>query len=613
MSQRKNSKYAIRKYFISSTFVLVVLIYVLRLFYLQVINSDYKLQANSIAFLRKAVYPSRGMIYDNNDKLLVYNKSTANVMVITRETKDFDTVDLCNTLSIDKEYFIEKMKYIKDKKLNKSYSPYLPQLFMSQITLEEVGLLQEKLHKFPGFYVEYRMARDYNYHSAALVLGTTGEVNQKDLDNDPYYVPGDYSGRIGIEKEYESILRGEKGVTVLLRDAHGRIQGSYENGKYDRDVISGHDLKLALDIDLQSYGEKLMAGKRGAIVMIEPSTGEIRCLVSAPSFDPSLLVGRERGNNHKLLEQDPQKPLYNRAIMGTYPPGSTFKPAQGAVFLKEKVITPHTLYSCHHGYPLLGNRPACHPHGSPINLVPALATSCNAYFCWGLRALLEDNKRFHNIQEAFENWKDNMVNMGFGYKLNIDLPGERRGYIPNANVYDKIHAGKWNSSSIISIAIGQGEILTTPLQIANLGAIIANRGYYYTPHVVKGISNYPKDSLKIKKMDTHIPKEVFDVIDEGMAAAVLGGTCRGAAISGISVCGKTGTAENVHGKDHSAFMGYAPRENPQIAICVYVENAGFGASFGVPIAKLMMEYYLTGKISESSLDIEKRMVNSIVP
>ncbi|MDO4790835.1 MAG: penicillin-binding transpeptidase domain-containing protein, partial [Porphyromonas sp.] len=454
--------------------------------------------------------------------------------------------------------------------------------------------------------------RDYNYHSAALVLGTTGEVNQKDLDNDSYYVPGDYSGRTGIEKEYETLLRGEKGVAVLLRDAHGRIQGSYENGKYDKEVVSGHDLKLAIDIDLQSYGEKLMSGKRGAIVMIEPSTGEIRCLVSAPSFDPSLLVGRERGQNHKMLEQDPHKPLYNRAIMGTYPPGSTFKPAQGAIFLKEKVVTPQTLYSCHHGYPLLGNRPACHPHGSPINLVPALATSCNAYFCWGLRALLEDNKRFHTIQDAFENWKNNIVNLGFGYKLNVDLPGERRGYIPNSKVYDKVYAGRWNSSSIISIAIGQGEILATPLQIANLGAIIANRGYYYTPHIVKEISNYPQDSLKIKKMNTHIPKSVFDVIDEGMAMAVLGGTCRGAAIPGISVCGKTGTAENVHGKDHSAFMGYAPRENPQIAICVYVENAGFGASFGVPIAKLMMEYYLTGTISATSIDIERRMINSLI-
>ncbi|MDO4771028.1 penicillin-binding protein 2 [Porphyromonas sp.] len=610
--QRKNSKYAIRKYFISSVFVLVVLIYVLRLFYLQVLNPDFKMQANSIAFLRKAIYPSRGMIYDNNDKLLVYNKSTANVMVITREIKDFDTLDLCSILKIDREYIIEKMKSIKDKRTNKGYSPYLPQLFMSQITSEEAGLLQEKLYKFPGFYIEHRTTRDYNYPSAALVLGTTGEVNQKDIEDDQYYTPGDYSGRTGIERSYEKILRGEKGVSVLLRDAHGRIQGSYEDGKYDKEVVSGHDLKLGLDIELQTYGEKLMQGKRGAIVMIEPQTGEIRCMVSAPSFSPTLLIGRERGANHKLLEQDPQKPLYNRAIMGTYPPGSTFKLAQGAIFLKEKVITPQTLYSCHHGYPLLGNRPACHPHGAPLSLVPAIATSCNAYFCWGLRALLEDNKRFHTIQDAFENWKNNMVNLGFGYKLNVDLPGERRGYIPNAKVYDKVHAGKWNSSSIISIAIGQGEILTTPLQIANLGAIIANKGYYYTPHMVKEITAYPKDSLKIKRMDTHIPPEVFEVIEDGMAAAVFGGTCRGAAIPNIAVCGKTGTIENAHGKDHSAFVGYAPRENPRIAICVYVENAGFGATFAVPIARLMMEYYLKGSLSEGSLEVERRMINAQV-
>ncbi len=610
---RKNSKYAIRKYFIAAGFCLVVLIYVLRLFYIQVLTPEYKIQANSIAFLRKSLYPSRGMIYDNKDRLVVYNKSTSNVMVILREMQPFDTLDLCRILKVDKEYIDQKMAMIRDKKVNKNYSPYLPQLFISQINQEEAGLLQEKLYKFPGFYIEHLTARDYNYTCGALILGTVGEVNQKDIEKDPYYVPGDYSGRTGVEKSYEHLLRGEKGVSVLLRDAHGRIQGTYEEGKYDKEIISGHDLKLAIDIELQAYGEQLMKGKRGAIVMIEPATGEIRCLVSAPSFDPSLLIGRERGQNHSLLEADPQKPLYNRAIMGTYPPGSTFKPVQPAVFLKEGVITPHTLYSCHLGYPLLGNRPKCHPHGSPTSLVPALATSCNAYFCWGLRALLDDRSRYPSIQEAFEHWKGHVVDMGFGYKLNVDLPGERRGYIPNAKVYDKMLNGRWTSSSVISISIGQGEILATPLQIANFGAIVANRGHYFTPHVVKEVVGLPLDSLHIRRMESHISPDIFDIIDEGMAAAVTGGTCRGAAIPGITVCGKTGTSENVHGKDHSVFMGYAPRHDPQIAICVFVENAGFGATFAVPIARLMMERYLKETLSPDAEETERRMVSTTIP
>lgn len=607
---RQNVQYATRKYVIVGLFFIVVLLYVLRLFYLQVVDTHYKLEADNIAFLRKTLYPSRGMIYDNKGRLVVYNKPSSNVMVITREMEPFDTLELCRILSTDKDFVEGKLSNIKDKKLNKGYSPYTPQLFLSQVTPEEAGLLQEKLYKFPGFYVEHRTTRDYNYHSAALLLGNVGEVNQADIEHDHYYTPGDYSGRAGIEKSYEKELRGTKGVSILLRDAHGRIQGRFKEGLYDKEIISGHDLTLGIDIELQAYGEKLMRGKRGAIVMIEPSTGEIRCLVTSPSYDPSLLVGRERGRNHQRLEADPGKPFLNRAIMGTYPPGSTFKPVQAAVFLCEGAITSDQSFSCHRGYPLLGGRPGCHGHPSPLPLIPALATSCNAYFCWGLRALLENKQKYGTVQKAFEVWKDHIVQLGFGYKLNIDLPGERRGYIPNAQVYDRIYKERWNSSTIISISIGQGEILATPLQIANYASIVANRGYYYQPHVVKKISGLPPDSVHTHRIETHISPSIFDVIDAGMAAAVTGGTCRRAAIPGITVCGKTGTAENPHGKDHSVFMGYAPRESPRIAICTYVENAGFGATFAVPISKLMLEKYLQGEILPESKSLETSMTNT---
>ncbi len=609
MSQT-NTRYASRRYVLILLFVLVVIIYIARLLYVQVLDPKYKLEADNIAFFRKTLYPSRGMIYDNKDRLVVYNKPSTNIVIISREIQPFDTLELCKILSLEESFVRERFTAIRNRKQNRGYSPYTPQLFVSQITPEEAGLLQEKLYKFPGFYIEHRTSRDYNYHAGALLLGSVGEVNQKDLAQDAYYALGDYSGRTGIEKSYEAELRGQKGVNILLRDAHGRIQGRYENGKYDKPIASGHDLKLGIDIELQAYGELLMKGKKGAIVMIEPESGEIRCLVSSPSFDPALLVGRDKGINHQMLEMDPGKPFLNRAIMGTYPPGSTFKPVQAAVLLSEGAITPEQNFSCHRGYPLLGNRPACHGHPSPLSLVPALATSCNAYFCWGLRAMLEDRKKYRTIQEAFDLWKNDIVRLGFGYKLDVDLPGEKRGYIPNAKVYDKAYNSNWNSSTIISISIGQGEILATPLQIANFGAIVANRGYYYQPHIVKEIVGLGKDSVRTHKLDSGIAAHIFDVIDKGMAAAVTGGTCRRAAIPGITVCGKTGTAENPHGKDHSVFMGYAPREAPKIAICVYVENAGFGATYAVPIGRLMMEKYLKGELCPESEGIENVMINT---
>lgn len=609
-----NAKYTLenRRYVIIGAVVLLVIVFIIRLFYLQVVENDYKAWADSNAFLKKTLLPSRGIIYDRNGKLLVYNQPAYEVMLIMREVQPFDTLDFCNILSITKEQFEKRIADLKNRQLNPGYSSYVPQVFMNNLSAQECGVLQEKLYKFPGFYIRNRTIRQYEYPYAAHILGNIGEVDRKDIKADDYYVQGDYSGRAGVERSYEKELRGVKGVEILLRDVHGRIKGKYDEGNSDVAPVSGKNLTLAIDMDLQAYGEKLMKNKVGSIVMIEPSTGEVLCMVSSPNYDPSLLIGRQRGKNHHLLSQDPQKPLIDRAITGFYPPGSTFKPTQGLIFLQEGVITPETMYTCAHGYTYSSKRkPACHGHLSPLSLVPALATSCNSYFCWGLHDMLDNRRRYPTIQNAFEVWKNHLVSMGYGYQLGIDLPGERRGFIPNSKFYDKVYS-RWNSTTVISIAIGQGEIAATPLQICNLAATIANRGYFITPHVVKEIQDTPLDTLYTNRRYPTVNAKYYDVVAEGMRNAVLGGTCWAAAIPGIEVCGKTGTAENPHGKDHSAFIGFAPYKDPKVAICVYVQNGGFGAAFGVPIGKLMMELYLKGEIAPEDKALEERMINSVV-
>ena len=607
---QKIKEYSGRFYVLLMAVIIMTVIFITRLFFLQISSNSYKESADNNAFLRKTFYPARGIIYDRNDKLVVYNQPTFDVMIIMQEAKGLDTLDLCNTLGITKERFIKRIAEIKNRRFNPGYSSYTPQTFMNQLSAQECGVFLEKLYKFPGFSVQNRIVRKYAYPNAAHVLGNIGEVSKGDIKADAYYVQGDYSGRSGIEKSYEKELRGKKGVEILLRDAHGRIKGHYANGQKDQSPVSGKNLKLSIDMELQAYGEKLMQNKRGSIVMIEPETGEVLCMVSAPTYDPSMLVGRQRGKNNALLEKDPLKPLFDRSMMAGYPPGSTFKPLQGLIFLQEGIIDANTLYTCFHGYPFRGGKPACHGHFSPLGLVPALATSCNAYFCWGLREMLDKRKHHPSIQEAFEVWKNHVVSLGYGYKLGIDLPGEKRGYIPNSKVYDKIYGGRWTSSTIISIAIGQGEILATPLQICNFTATIANRGHFITPHVVKEIQNEQLDTLYTNKRYPTIQRNHYDLIVEGMRAAVLHGTCIGANIPNIEVCGKTGTSENPHGKDHSIFSGFAPKENPKVAICVFVENAGFGATYAVPIGRLMMEKYMNDTISVESERQEERIINT---
>lgn len=594
MSDEPN--YINRKYILGGIAVAVVIIYLIRLFSLQLMSDDYKKNADSNAFRKEIQYPSRGLILDRKGRLLVYNESSYNIMVVMNDQRGIDTLDFCQTVGITKDFYIKRMDEIKSKI---SYSRYTPQLFMSQIPAEEFSVFREKLFRFKGFSVEKRSVRHYTTGLGAHLLGDVGEVNDKDIANDDYYQSGDFIGKLGVERSYEKELRGEKGMRIMLRDVHGRTQGHYQNGKYDKATVPGKDVTLSIDLDLQALAERLLEGKLGAIVAIEPSTGQILCMASSPTYDPRLTVGRNRGKYHQQLSRDPMRPLLNRAIMGTYPPGSTFKITQALMGLQEGSITPEIAFPCHHGFNYKGLHLGCHGHASPINLVPAIGTSCNAYFCWNLYRMFSNKRKYGSVQNAMNCWKDHMVDMGFGYKLGIDLPGESRGMIPNANYYDDHYRKSWNALTVISISIGQGEVTATPLQIANLAATVANRGHYYVPHIVRSIRGGQIDSLYTHPHHTTINPRWYDYAVAGMRKAVLSGTCHAANIPGIEVCGKTGTAQN-RGHDHSAFMGFAPMNSPRIAVVAYIENGGFGAVYGVPIGALIMEQYLNGSLSPSS-------------
>lgn len=603
-------RYENRKFVIVGIVLAIVAVFIGRLFSLQVMNDEYKKHADSNAFLNKTIYPSRGVMYDRNGKLLVSNQPAYDVMVCMRNVKDLDTLAFCQSLGITEEFFVKRMADVKNRRLNPGYSSYTDQLFLSQLTAEDFAMFQEQLYKFSGFSIQRRTIRQYDYPVAGHLFGDLGEVSKKDIAKDDYYVQGDFIGKQGIESYYEKQLRGEKGKEVLLRDAYGRVKGKYMDGAMDVAPVPGKNLTLSIDIELQALAERLLQNKIGSVVAIEPSTGEVLCMASSPTFDPQVLVGRKRGENHRMLSKDKQKPLLNRAIMGTYPPGSTFKTSQALTYLQEGIITPETQFPCSHGFRYKGLHVGCHAHGSPIALVPSLATSCNSYYCWGLYRMIGADK-YGSSQAALTRWKDHMVAMGFGYRLGIDLPGEARGFIPNEGTYNKVYGKSWNGLTIISISIGQGEVTLTPLQIANLGATIANRGHYIVPHVVKEVQDEELDSLYRFPKRTMVDRVHYETVVQGMREAVLNGTCRAANLPDIEVCGKTGTAQN-RGKDHSAFMGFAPMNDPKIAVAVYVENGGFGAVYGVPIGALIMEKYLTGTLSETSeqkaKDIQQRVI-----
>ena len=609
----KNYELAKRRYVIGGVATLIVVVYIIRLFMLQISSDDYKKSADSNAFLKRIDFPSRGVITDRHGKLLVFNQPSYDIMVVMNEMGDhLDTLEFCQTLNISRQEFDSRMATIKDRNRNPGYSRFTQQLFLTQLSDKDFSVFQEKMYRFPGFYVQRRSIRQYQYPYAAHVLGDVAEVSPAEVEADDYYQPGDYIGKLGVERSYERQLRGEKGVKILLRDAHGRIQGSYQNGALDRRPKPGKNLTLAIDFDLQALGERLMQNKIGSIVAIEPSTGEILCMVSSPTYDPRLMVGRQRSKNHLELSRNAWKPLLNRSIMGQYPPGSTFKTTQGLTFMNEGIIHPtQTAYPCGHGFNYKGLHVGCHGHASPLSLVPALSTSCNGYFCWGLFYMLGAKSKYGSVQKAMNTWRDYMVSMGFGYRLGVDLPGEKRGLIPNAQFYDNAYKGSWNGLTIISIAIGQGEVNATPLQIANLGATIANRGWYYVPHVVKKVQGEPLDTTFTRKHHSKAGRNAYDYVVKGMRASALGGTCHELARYDFEACGKTGTAQN-RGHDHSVFMGFAPMDNPKIAVAVYVENGGWGATFGVPIGGLIMEQYIHGKLSEASLKKAEAIQHKVI-
>ena len=605
---RKDYNLERRKYVIAGFLVLVAIIFLVRLFDLQINDSKYKAYADNNAFLNKIVYPSRGLIYDRNGELIVYNQPAYDVMMIPRDVQQFDTLDFCHTVNITPEQF---SKRLHDMKRAPGYSSYTPQVLLTHLSAQDYGRLQEKLYRFPGFFIQKRILRQYNHSTAANVLGNIREVSQADIDRDPYYQRGDYCGDLGVEKSYDEYLRGQKGAEILIRDAHGRIQGRYQNGEMDIVPVSGRNLKLSIDYRLQEYAESLMVNKIGAVVAIQPKTGEILAMVSSPTYDPTLLVGRQRGQSYRDLVNNPYKPLFDRALMAAYPPGSTFKPGQGLILLQEGIINTQTAYPCSHGFISGGLRVGCHGHGSPIPLKPALQTSCNAYFCWGFKGMVDKRSKYGNPANAFEIWKNHLVSMGYGYKLGVDLPSESRGFLPNAQFYNKFYGeNRWSANTIISVSIGQGEVCATPLQIANVCATIANRGWFITPHVVKEIQDTVLPSQYVERRYPTIDSKWYNEVAEGMRMAVTGGTCRITNLPDIAVAGKTGTAQNPHGRDHSAFMGFAPYNDPEIAVCVYVENAGFGATFGVPIGSLVIEKYLKGEIAPERKYLEDKMLES---
>lgn len=599
----RKDKYADRKYIVYGFFIFIGLIFLIRLFYLQLSGDEYAFAADNNTRRDITIYPPRGLIYDRNGELMVYNEAVFDLMIIPGQAKDIDIESLCLLLDID------TLDYIKRYNKTKKYSRRKASIFEKQLSKTQTAFLQEKLFKYPGFYVQSRTLRKYPYPNSAHLLGYIGEVNAKELERDSFYISGDYVGKSGIEKSYEKELRGVKGVEKLMVDVYNRIKGAFHDGNYDVDAQNGNELYTGIDQKLQSYGEILMQNKIGAIVAIEPQTGEILSMVSSPTYNPNMLVGRIRSNNYSQLLSDTFKPLINRALISSYPPGSTFKLAQALIGQQEQVVNNSTHYTCNGGFHFRGLHVGCHGHKPSINLEESIEISCNAYYCNVYRSIIE-NPKYENSEAGFRKWRSYVTKMGFGIKYGIDLPYEKAGNIPIPEYYDKYYGkGHWNAITTISLSIGQGEILATPLQLANQAAWIANRGYYYTPHIVASVGDSSKTNAAFKeKHYVGIDRKYFDVVVDGMENVVIQGTARIARVDSISVCGKTGTVQNPHGENHSVFIAFAPKDNPQIAIAVFVENSGYGGTWAAPIASLMIEQYLKGYINTKRNWLEKRML-----
>ena len=590
--------------------VTVAAVLVGKLFYIQCINGEYKVNADNNSMVYDYIYPPRGVIYDRNGEILVGNKVCYDILVTPKEVQEFDTLALANALCIPDSLVRSKMEYYRKNRKSIGFRT-LP--FLKQVSSEVYMRFAEEEYRYPGFSSQVRSVREYPFNAGGNLLGYISEVNANDIKKHPEYKSGDYIGKTGLEAAREADLRGEKGYHIYLRDARNRVQSSYMNGEHDKPAMPGHDIITTIDAHLQQYGQQLMEGKTGSVVAIEPSTGEILAMVSSPGIDVEVLS--DIGKYYGEIAKNPRKPMFNRTVMASYPPGSVFKLVNGLIGLQEGVLVPSNSYPCNGGYAYSSSRKlGCHAHSSPLAFRDAIATSCNGYFCYVLRNVLE-NKKYGSIQEAFDVWREYVLSFGFGHKLGSDFPSELGGNIPTSNFYDRIYRKRWKFPTIVSLSIGQGEIGATPLQIANLAAIMANRGYYYIPHLVKDSEGIEIDPKYHERQYTKVDTTHFAVAVEGMYMAVNGGGSAGgtafrAAIPGLEVCGKTGTAQNPHGKDNSVFICFAPKDNPKIAVAAYVENAGFGATWALPVASLMLEKYLNGEICEERKPMEDRMLET---
>jgi len=589
-----------QRFVILGIFSVVILIFLARLFYIQVIEDSYKVSANSNVLRSIIEYPARGLVYDRNGKLMVYNEAVYDLMVIPKQVKDLDTAEFCNIIGITYEEFVKKFNKAR------SYSRVKASIFEKQLSAETYAVLQEKLFNFNGFFVQPRTLRKYPEKVAAHTLGYIGEVDDKLVAKNPYYRSGDYIGISGLEQSYEEELRGQRGVRVVMVDVFNREKGSFSNGEFDTAAVSGKNLMCTIDLELQLLGEKLLENKIGSVVAIEPSTGEILAIVTKPTYDPNLLVGRVRSKNYVTLLKNDLKPLFNRAMQAYYPPGSTFKLVNALIAEQEGIISPSTVYP--HSFVVGRKSVKCHPHPGGLDLRGAVQYSCNPYFCNAFRSFV-DNRKFVSSENGYRIWRDYVLSFGVGRKIGVDLPHELSGLVPTVEYYDRYYGkGRWKASTIFSLGIGQGELGVTPLQMANIMCVIANKGFYYIPHIVKKIGDQPNKtrSLGIKHY-AKVDAARFDAIHDGMQKVVEAGTARVARFGEVIICGKTGTSQNPHGKDHSLFVAFAPCENPKIAIAVMVENSGYGATWAAPIASLMMEQYLTDSITRPEL--YERMIN----
>ena len=597
-----------RKTLLPTIIIVSSIILLARLFYLQIIDDTLKIKSENNAIKIKYDFPERGYIYDRNGKLLVANQPSYDIMVVPNEVKEIDTLEFCRILQITKTEFLEKIAKAK------VYSPRLPSLFLPQLNKMEFAGFQEKIRKYNGFYIQKRALREYQTKNGANVFGFITQVNDNIIAKKPYYKSGDLIGMQGVEEAYEEILRGVKGVKYILKDKHNKEIGSYKEGKFDTIAKQGSDLTLSIDGELQKYGEELMINKRGGIVAIEPSTGEILALVTAPTYDPALLVGRQRSKNYtKLYNDSIAKPLYDRGLLGEFPPGSPFKILTGLIGLQEGVIDEETTFTCGHGFSYgRGAFMKCHCPGGIIKLNFGIYKSCNTYFANTYKRTIEKYKK---PKDGVNTWANHLKSFGLGNFMGYDLPTGRKGHIPTSKFYERFYPnGGWRSSTIISNSIGQGEVSMTPIQLANMMATIANRGYYYTPHIIKQIKGRKIDVKFTTKHVTTIDRKHFDPIVNGLFDVYNHGTAYGLGVEGLEICGKTGTAENfakINGKrvqleDHSEFVAFAPRIQPKIAIAVIVENGHYGNTWAGPIATLMIEKYLNKKITRK--DLEKRML-----